>query len=62
MEIYRHAEKLTGKQVFDLFDKYCLFDHILEFYEILHVHGPNYIMEDLHDYMGSAHDFGNILR
>ena len=53
IEIYKRAEKLTGKQVYDLFDKYKLFDYIIECYEILHIHGNKYIIEDINEYIYS---------
>ena len=51
IEIYKRAENLTGSQVLERFSKYNLFDYILEFYEILHIHGVSYILQDLNDYI-----------
>ena len=53
IEIYKRSEKMTGKQVFELFDKYNLFDYITECYEILHIHGNKYIIEDIKEYIYS---------
>ena len=47
MEIQKRARKLSGKQVYDLFEKFCLFDFIIEFYDLLHVHGEQYILQDI---------------
>jgi len=44
---------MTGKQVYELFDKYDLFDYINECYEILHIHGNKYIIEDIKEYIYS---------
>jgi len=49
MEIVKHARGLSGKQVFNLFEKYSLFEFINEFYELLHVHGEKYILEDINE-------------
>jgi len=51
MEIYKRAENLTGLQVLERFWRYNLFDYVLEFYEILHVHGVGYIVEDINNYI-----------
>ena len=51
MEIYKRAEKLTGAQVLEQFSRYNLFDYVLEFYEILHIHGVSYILRDINDYI-----------
>jgi len=47
MEIVKRARRLSGRQVYELFEKYGLFDFIKEFYELLHVHGEKYILEDI---------------
>ena len=51
MEIYKHAENLTGVQVLERFSRYGLFDYVTEFYEILHIHGAAYILQDINDYI-----------
>ena len=51
MEVYKRAEKLTGVQVLELFSRYSLFDYVLEFYEILHIHGVAYILQDINSYI-----------
>ena len=51
MEIYKRTEKLTGAQVLEQFSRYNLFDYVLEFYEILHIQGVPYILQDIEDYI-----------
>ena len=51
MEIYKHAENLTGAQVLERFSRFNLFDYVMEFYEILHVHGISYILQDINNYI-----------
>ena len=51
MEIYKRAENLTGVQVLERFSRYKLFDYVLEFYEVLHVHGVSYILQDINNYI-----------
>ena len=47
MEIVKRARQLNGKQVYALFERYGLFAFVMEFYELLHVHGEKYILEDI---------------
>jgi len=51
METYKSAENLTGVQVLERFSRYNLFDYVLEFYEILHIHGVSYILQDINNYI-----------
>ena len=47
MEIVKRARSLSGHQVYALFEKCGLFDFIKDFYELLHIHGEKYILEDI---------------
>ena len=47
MEIVKRARKLSGKQVYALFEKHGLFEFVSDFYELLHVHGEKYILQDI---------------
>ena len=47
MEIAKRARRLSGKQIYDLFEKYDLFEFVMKFYELLHVHGEEYILQDI---------------
>jgi len=51
MEIVKRAKSLSGKQIYTLFEKYRLFDFVTDFYELLHVHGESYILEDIDAYI-----------
>jgi hypothetical protein len=51
VEVYKNARDLDGKQVYALFSKYALFDYIYDLYEILHVHGTKYMLEELDSYL-----------
>ncbi|GHV37702.1 hypothetical protein FACS1894187_15150 [Synergistales bacterium] len=54
MEIYKQSERLNGKQVLERFTRYNLFDYVIEFYEILHVHGVQYILQDINEYIAES--------
>jgi len=49
IEIVKNARQLSGKQVYSLFEKYDLFKFVIDFYDILHVHGEQYILEDINE-------------
>jgi len=49
MEIVKRARNITGTQVYSLFEKYDLFNFITDFFELLHVHGEKYILEDINE-------------
>lgn len=51
MESYKIHKALTGRQVFQLFEKYGVFDYILEFYDVLHTTGYQYINNDIDIYL-----------
>ena len=47
MELEKQARQLSGRQVYDLFERHGLFEFVTRFYELLHVHGEKYILEDI---------------
>ena len=51
IEEYRSAEKLTGKAVIELFNRYRVIDYIRSFYEALHTTGRQYIVDDINLYI-----------
>ena len=51
LESYKVHKALTGRQVFDLFEKYGVFDYIREFYDVLHTAGYQYINNDIDIYL-----------
>lgn len=53
MENYKAHQNLSGKQVLNLFEKYCVFEYIREFYDVLHTTGHNYINNDIDIYLKS---------
>jgi hypothetical protein len=63
IEEYRSAEKLTGKAVIELFNRYHVLDYIRSYYEALHTTGRQYIVNDINLYIqarqsahGSRHE------
>jgi hypothetical protein len=50
MEAYKLEKHLTGLQVYDLFKKYHFDDYIMDLYELLHIQGTRYLIEELDEY------------
>jgi len=53
MENYKVHRALTGKQVYDLFEKYGVFQYVMEFYDVLHTTGYQYINHDIDSYLAA---------
>lgn len=53
VEEYKNQKDMTGKEVVDLFNKYCVFDYIKAFYDVLHTTGTRYIINDIDSYIDS---------
>lgn len=51
IEEYKKSEKLSGKQVMILFNKFRVLDYIISYYEALHTTGIQYIVEDINLYI-----------
>jgi len=51
IEEYRNAEKLSGKAVIELFNRYRVLDYIRAYYEALHTTGRQYIVNDINLYI-----------
>lgn len=47
IENYKVHRSLTGKQTAELFHRYGVFDHLKEFYDVLHTTGYQYINHDI---------------
>ena len=53
MESCKVYKSLSGKQVYDLFRQYDVFDYIREFYDVLHTTSYQYINRDIDIYLKS---------
>jgi hypothetical protein len=51
IEEYKKAEKLSGRQVMNIFNKYRVLDYIIAYYEALHTTGSRYIVDDINLYI-----------
>lgn len=53
MERYRYYKRLTGAQVAQLFEKYKLYDYVIQYFESLHTMSDSYIVEDIDEYIAN---------
>lgn len=53
IENYKAHRSLTGKQVWDLFSKYGVFDYLNEFYDVLHLTSHQFINNDIDGYLSA---------
>jgi hypothetical protein len=53
IEIYKSAKKMTGKDVFNLFEKYGVLDYVIDCYGALHTTGAQYTIEDIDEFIAS---------
>lgn len=53
IEEYRRQKKMQGKAVMELFNRYSVCEYIYEFYELLHINGSYYIVNDIDEYIES---------
>jgi hypothetical protein len=47
IEIFKTAQKLSGRQVIEIFSQYGILEYIVNCYSALHTTGPEYIIEDI---------------
>ena len=50
METYKQQRHLSGAQVYEQFKKYHFDDYIIDLYELLHIQGTRYLLEELDEY------------
>lgn len=51
MEAYKVKENLNGKEIFDLFEKYKVFDYLQDGYDMLHTQGESWLMNDIDEFL-----------
>ena len=47
IEMYKKAKGSSGRQVFDLFERYGAIDYIMDCYGALHTTGERYLIDDI---------------
>lgn len=47
IEQYAKAKNMTTDDVVNLFEQYGITEHFCEFYDVLHTHGHNWLIEEV---------------
>jgi len=47
IEQYAKAKNMTTDDVVNLFEQYGIMEHFCEFYDVLHTHGHNWLIEEI---------------
>ena len=47
IEQYAKAKNMTIEDAVNLFEQYGITEHFCEFYEVLHTHGHNWLIEEI---------------
>lgn len=47
IEQYAKAKKIRTEDVVNLFEEYEITEHFCEFYDVLHTHGHNWLIEEI---------------
>ena len=47
IEQYARAKNMSTEDVVSLFEKYGITEHFCEFFEVLHTHGHNWLIEEI---------------
>jgi hypothetical protein len=50
METYKQHRGLSGREVYDKFQKYGFDKYVLDLYELLHIQGTRLLLEELDEY------------
>ncbi len=51
IEVYKCEKGLTGKEVYDLFEKYGVLKYLHDGYDMLHTQGDGWIMNDIDKFL-----------
>ena len=51
IERYRNVKGLSGAEVVKLFNEYGIMDFIRQFFDLLHISGDEYIVQEIDDYI-----------
>jgi hypothetical protein len=51
IEEYRMRKGISGKAAFELFETSGLWDYVVEFYDVLHSYGAEYLESDFDEFL-----------
>lgn len=51
IEVFKEENKLIGKEVYELFEKYGVLKYLHDGYDMLHTQGDGWIMNDINEFL-----------
>ena len=51
LEVFKLKYNLSGKEAYDLFDKYKVFEYLEEGYDMLHTQGEEWLINDIKEFL-----------
>lgn len=51
LEYYKQKNNLTGKEAYDIFERYGVFDYLHEGYDVLHTQGKDWLINDIEEFL-----------
>lgn len=51
IEIFKEENKLTGKEVYELFERYGVLKYLHDGYDMLHTQGGGWLMNDINEFL-----------
>ena len=51
IEVYKEEHNLSGKEVYDLFEKYGVLKYLCDGYDMLHTQGDEWLMNDINEFL-----------
>lgn len=51
IEAYKFKKNISGKEAYDIFEKYKVFEYLEEGYDVLHTQGVEWLLDDINEYI-----------
>lgn len=51
IEQYRHDKGISSEDAFDTLSKYGVLEHLIKFYDVLHLHGDQWLMQEIDEFI-----------
>ena len=51
IEIFKEKNKLKGKETYELFERYGIFEYLYNGYDMLHTQGDAWIINDINEFL-----------
>lgn len=51
IEQYSHEKGINSEEAFDILSKYGVLEHLIKFYDVLHLHGDRWLMQEIDEFI-----------